>query len=493
MSEQEKSREQLLEELARMRERLALNEARDERLSQAQKRLRLLDSAVAASGSGILITDPTQPENPIVYANRGFERITGYEVGEVIGLNCRFLQGSDRDQPSLKELRAALAEGRACKVVLRNYCKDGTLFYNGLSVSPVHDEQGNLTNFVGVIEDITERKFANEALRKSEERFRAFVEATSDVVYRMSADWHEMRSLLGQEFLADTEDSRRDWSDEYIPEDEKPRVWAAIEEAIRTESNFELEHRVIRVDATTGWTSSRAVPILDEGGEIVEWLGTASDITERKRSEEALLEIREAERRRIARDLHDAALQDLSGALQTVQAVQVERARKERGKDNRLEQALEAMQRAVRGLRGAIYDLRQKEKQPFVREVESLVEYNRQTSPERELTLKVEDGVPEELPEAVSLQLLRIVQEALTNVRRHSGARRASVTLGAGESGVWVRVSDNGRGFEPHATPEGMGLSELRERVLTLGGTCEVRSELWKGTSVTVQVPVGPG
>ena len=78
---------------------------------------------------------------------------------EAIGRNCRFLQGKDRDQPALQELRAALREGRGCRVVVRNYRKDGTLFWQEPSISPVRDEHGRLTHFVGVQDDVTERKF----------------------------------------------------------------------------------------------------------------------------------------------------------------------------------------------------------------------------------------------------------------------------------------------------------------------------------------------
>lgn len=119
---------------------------------------RLVDLAVRSSVNGVIITDATDPENPIVYVNPAFERTTGFSAEEVLGNNCRFLQGEDRDQPALDELRAALREGRECRVVLRNYRKDGTLFWNELSVSPVCDEEGRLTNFVGVQNDVTGRK-----------------------------------------------------------------------------------------------------------------------------------------------------------------------------------------------------------------------------------------------------------------------------------------------------------------------------------------------
>ena len=102
------------------------------------------------------------PDNPLVYVNPAFEEISGYTADEVLGHNCRFLQADDRDQPALDELREALVEGQECRVVLRNYRKDGTPFWNELYVSPVHDEEGRLTNFVGVQNDVTHRRRIEE-------------------------------------------------------------------------------------------------------------------------------------------------------------------------------------------------------------------------------------------------------------------------------------------------------------------------------------------
>ncbi len=136
--------------------------------------------------------------------------------------------------------------------------------------------------------DISAQVLAREEIARSAERFRAFVTATSDVVYRMSPDWSEMRHLQGQEFIADTESPSRGWLEKYLHPDDKPSVLSAIHEAIASKSTFELEHRVIRVDGTLGWTFSRAIPLLDTQGELVEWFGTARDVTERKLAEEAL-------------------------------------------------------------------------------------------------------------------------------------------------------------------------------------------------------------
>jgi PAS domain S-box-containing protein len=127
-------------------------------------------------------------------------------------------------------------------------------------------------------------------LAESEARLRAFLRATSDIVYRMSADWSVMLELDGQGAIADTVRPRQSWRDQYHFPEDGPIIGAAIARAIETRSVFELEHRVVRVDGSVGWVHSRAVPILDEAGEIVEWFGAAADITARKAAEDATLD-----------------------------------------------------------------------------------------------------------------------------------------------------------------------------------------------------------
>jgi PAS domain S-box-containing protein len=302
-----------------------------------------------------------------VYVNPAFERTTGYAAEEVLGRNCRFLQGKDRDQPALGELRAAIREERHCTVVLKNYRKNGTLFYNELSVYPVRDENERLMNFVGV----------------------------------------------------------------------------------------------------------------------------QNDITERRRTEEALREIRWAERRRIARDLHDIVLQDLSGALQSLRLIYL-RSRNS-GAEVDLAEEIEALGRASSGLRSAVYDLRREKERPFVESVESLVELNRQATPEREVRLVVEEGFPKELSGEKSVELLRVLQEALRNARRHSGARNVEVRLGTQDGEVLAEVSDDGRGFDVTSVRSGVGLSAMRERAEGLGGRLAVYGRPGEGTRVVVSVPPGNG
>ncbi|WP_404360322.1 PAS domain S-box protein [Methylotuvimicrobium sp. KM1] len=149
-------------------------------VKKSLQQLKLLERAVESSTSGIVIADANQPDTPLIFTNKAFERITGYPREEILGKNCRFLNNNDRNQPGLDLVRSALSKGEKVEGVLRNYRKDGSMFWNELRIAPVHDEQGNLTHFIGIIKDVSERVLSNEALKKGEEKLRATLESTQD-------------------------------------------------------------------------------------------------------------------------------------------------------------------------------------------------------------------------------------------------------------------------------------------------------------------------
>ncbi len=127
-------------------------------------RFRLLDGAVGAAQDAMILTDCGRPDNPIIAINPAFTRLTGYTVEDAVGRNCRFLQGTDRDQPEVGVLRDAVRAEREAFVTLRNYRRDGTLFWNELRMAPIRDARGRVTHFVGVQNDITGRVQAEQAL-----------------------------------------------------------------------------------------------------------------------------------------------------------------------------------------------------------------------------------------------------------------------------------------------------------------------------------------
>jgi PAS domain S-box-containing protein len=136
----------------------------------------------------ITVADATLPDQPLIYVNPAFERLSGYRRDEVIGHNCRFLNAGHRDQPALDELRQALADGRSSTVLLRNARKDGSPFINELHVAPIRDAAGRVTHFIGVHTDVTERTRAAEKLQVSEELYRSVAGAISDGLLVVTQD-----------------------------------------------------------------------------------------------------------------------------------------------------------------------------------------------------------------------------------------------------------------------------------------------------------------
>ena len=227
------------------------------------------------------------------YANRSLLELWGKTLSETVGCNFH-----DLDYPA--DVAARLQTQILTVIRTGTPLRDETIYkspsgktaYYEYIFVPVLGENGTIEAVAGSTRDISDRKNSEESLRASEQRYRALVTATSDVVYSMSADWSEMHPMDGRGFLVSTDKPISKWLPQNIPDFEQQRVLSTIQQAISARDTFELEHQVIRADGTLGWTFSRAVPIVDVSGTIVEWFGTASDITRRKQAEFELRDIR---------------------------------------------------------------------------------------------------------------------------------------------------------------------------------------------------------
>jgi PAS domain S-box-containing protein len=222
--------------------------------------------------------------------------------------------------PAYEAIRPALVAIGAEAIISVPLLKDGRFVANlNVHHRAPHDWTDDEVALVEAVAERTweavERARAEVERSVSETRFRALVNATADIVYRMGPDWREMRRLDGAGFIVDTGEPRTDWVQTYIPPDDRPRVRDAIEAAIRDKATFELEHRVLRADGTVGWTHSRAVPLLDAAGEIIEWFGAASDVTARREAEAALAEREERHRRTLEIETVAVVYFDMVGGI----------------------------------------------------------------------------------------------------------------------------------------------------------------------------------
>jgi PAS domain S-box-containing protein len=245
----------------------------------------------------------------------------------------------------------------------------------------------------------------------------------------------------------------------------------------------------ILATAEERWTIVKAMPIFGERGTVLMAVNILRDITENRRAKESLRRVTEAERSRIARDLHDGVLQDLSYTAAALGMIMLQAG--DANLKEQLQTVIDAVRRGAQGLREVVNDLRLEgeEGQPFTETIESLIRRNRTMARKATISLHIDEGVPVAPLGETGMQVSRVIQEALTNARRHSGAKEISVILRTDVGDLVAEVSDDGRGFGPDTRP-GVGMGSMRERAVLIDGELEIESEPERGTSVRLRVPL---
>ncbi|MFP4006420.1 MAG: PAS domain S-box protein [Spirulinaceae cyanobacterium] len=260
---------------------------------QAEERLRLSERAIASSTNSIVITDARLPDRPIVSVNPAFERITGYTADEVIGKNCRLLQRGESHQPGLDIIRRAIATETSCTVILRNYRKDGSLFWNELSISPIYDEQGQLTHFLGIQNDITEARQTQLARRMAQERLEYLLSSSPGILYS-----YQMFGDFRATFISDNTSQLLGYSKAEMQE---PGFWASHihpndAPTVLGESNLKLlqqgeyahEYRFQHKNGHYIWIYDQ-LKLVHEDNNPLEAIGYWIDISDRKLAEQELV------------------------------------------------------------------------------------------------------------------------------------------------------------------------------------------------------------
>ena len=254
---------------------------------------RMLVSAVEKAQDVILITEAEPVDLPgprILYVNPAFERMTGYTAEEVVGQSPRILQGPHTDRAALERIRKALKRWKPVREEVTNYRKDGTEFTVELSIVPIADEKGWYTHWMAIQRDITEQNLLRKRLADGEARLHFLTEAMPQLLWTATPDGTcNFVSQSCADYLGSPASVvyGPGWLEFVHPED-VPRSAVAWSKAVQGKQTFTTEYRLRRNDGQYLWYLHRAVPRLDEHGDVLEWVGSSTDIEQQKRSEEAI-------------------------------------------------------------------------------------------------------------------------------------------------------------------------------------------------------------
>jgi len=468
---------------------------------KVEEKLYLMQHAIDSSSNGIVITDLADADYAIIYANKAFLRMTGYSLQELLGHNCRIMQNNDSDQEDIHELRAALQSKRDAHAILRNYRKDGSLFWNEIYISPIQDQQGRITHYVGVLNDVTHRVEMEDALGKSEARIRSVFNNVSDgiiiidehgIIEKLNPSAEKLFGYAAEE-LIDHNISK------LMPEPDRSRHDSYLNDYLGSGKAKILDTR-------------REVNGLRKDGSIFPmelgvsrfyvdqhhfFIGTVHDITERKKAEAALRDLsghletaREDERTRIAREIHDEL-----GSLLTAHKMDLSWLKKQIPADLSLCHEKIAVMNlhlndGIGSVRKIIADLR-----PSILDHLGLLaaidwkldEFRRQNGIQCALTVQENDVV---MDEGRDIAVFRIMQEALTNIAQHSGASHVTLDVETGANTLMMKITDNGRGMtkaQMHKTGK-YGILGMHERARHFGGQVIIASNPGKGTSLVLNM-----
>ena len=510
---------------------------------------RFTQAMVDHSPDGIVVCDLAQTGSPIIFANPAFTTMTGYESAEVHGRNCHFLQGRDVAQEGAEEIRRAMQQRILVRATLRNYRRDGSLFWNEMTFYPTQDGAGNDHFYTVVQRDVTTEVESQTALRAGHDELdRRVRERTAELVYANALLRQEIaersrteESLINTKtiltiaqrvtrlgtWVYDIAADDMAWSDEIftmcgiVPQSVKPTLALATQmihpadrsavsrefrECMLNGRDYTNDRRIMRADGSVRHGRVWGKVIRDDYNQPVRFVGSSLDITEHREIEQALRtsqenlrllsahqeRIKEDERKRIAREIHD----ELGGLLTGIKAylsVAADQAMRSGAvfdaplqEANRLaDNAIGTVQRVITDLRPSVLD-----DLGIWTAIEWYVERAaRQAGLEYTLCIDTAAGETELEPQR-SIALFRIVQEALTNVQRHAQASAVQVSATRQGHDLLVHIRDDGKGISlpPDGRLRSWGLVGMQERIGHFGGSVDITGQPGCGTVVAVHM-----
>lgn len=471
----------------------------------AENDLRIQHRAIESSMNGIIITGVADTDYGIIYANPAFLKMTGYAMQELLGQNCRILQNGDREQPQLQSLRKALHQGQDGYSVLRNYRRDGEMFWNEVYVSPVSDAHGRITNYIGIQNDISERIQSEHQLAASALEIQDLYDKAPCGYHSLGPDGTFIRinntELAWLGYASDEVIGKLKFTDVITPRSQREfrRSFPRFKKVGHIE---DLEFDLVSKDGNIRPVMISAIAIRDDDGNYVMSRSVVYDITDRKQIEDAQRELsghlqvaREAERTHIAREIHDefgsllATLKlDTRWLAKRTPATEQLQHEKLTAMSRLLDEAMHSVKRISTELHPSILD-----NLGLLPAVEWLVNQFRLHS-ETDCVLRLPADEHISVPNDRATAIFRILQETLTNISLHAHATQVEIKLETDLNILQLTVQDNGRGIPAKywTNPRSYGIRGMIERARHFGGEVRISGQPGEGTRVHVCMPLHP-
>jgi nitrogen fixation negative regulator NifL len=479
---------------------------------QAERQLMLLNTALETAANGIIVVDKN---GTILWSNSAFNQMTGYTKEEVVGQNPRILKSDKQDPEFYQNLWDTILAGAVWRGELINRKKDGSLYYEDQTITPVIDRSGNIISYISIKQDITEHKQAEDALLKSEQQYRSLVNATAQIIWQTNADgevvediplWSAYTGQSEQEFMG------KGWINALHPEDQQrtAEIWAR---AVESKTPYDTEYRIRSHTGAYNYFAVRGVPIVDKGGNISGWIGTCTDITDKKIYENQLVQ---AEKHAAIGRMVGSVTHEINNPLQTIknclyliqQDTESDSPDKEplemaRSETNRLSNIVGQLRQLYRPQ--TIQTMRSQELLGIIEEVHSLLVPHLSNS---SVVWQPLSGMKRCNINCIREQMievfLNISMNAIEAMQPSGGVLNIDMVYPENNDQVGVIFTDTGPGisteilphiFEPFITNKeyglGLGLSICYGIVQKHGGQITVESRPGLGTNFTIWLPIG--
>lgn len=253
------------------------------------KQAPFLAAAFAEVECGVTIADPNLADAPLIYVNAAFERMTGYSKAELLGRNCRFLQGDFHDQPGLRVIRNAMARGTDCTAVVTNFRRSGEPFENRIKLRAIRTHDGSLSHIIGIQLDVTREVSALESLAREKRRYQSLIDTQPSYIWSMDAqgelievpaEWLALANLPASVGAPD-----RDAILAVLAPDAADAFRDGWRKALQSVTPFEVAYQLPARDRAARWFLDRVTPVLDDDNRLIEWIAASQEITALKRAE----------------------------------------------------------------------------------------------------------------------------------------------------------------------------------------------------------------